>query len=215
MRSGQIGYLCGCLLVGLAGIFIIGSCSGAEEISFEPAPFTVDPDLPSEAIDFAELGLQFHRPQGWTAADSASRESFRRMQAGTALSREFYPIFSLDVFIDSATGAIAYVARVEEAEGQLEQINKRYEEFLSSRIDKSSLRGHYYSINGLNICYYLHHTDQIVNHKLLGETPSGERFLVEYVVPAFANPELTPVITSSMAGLRPLDVHDVPAATPR
>ena len=140
MRSRRIGYLCGYMVLGLAALLTLGSCSGTKEITFEPAPFTIDPALPSEAIDFPELGLQFHLPQGWTAADSVSRDAFRQMQAGTALSRDFYPIFSLDVFVDSASGAIAYVARVEEAEGRLEQINKRYEEFLSSRIDKSSLR---------------------------------------------------------------------------
>lgn len=215
MRLGQIRYLCSYLFVGMAAIFIIGSCSGTKELSFEPAPFAVDPALPTEAIDFPELGLQFHMPQGWTVADSVSRDAFRRMQAGTALSREFYPVFSLDVFIDSVSGTIAYVARLEEAEGTLEQINKRYEDFLSSRIDKSQLRGGYYAINGLNICYYLHHTDQIVNHKLLGETPSGHRFLAEYVVPAVANPVLEPVVTSAMAALRPLDGYDSSTATPR
>jgi hypothetical protein len=152
-------------------------------------------------------------PQGLTKVDSTTRDAFRRMQAGTAINNEFYPVFSLDVFTDSVTGAMAFVAMVQEAKGELEQINQSYKQFLSSRIDESALRDEYYTINGIRICYYFHHTDQIVNHKLLGVGPAGKCFLVEYVMPAFAYSELDPAVTSAIAALRPLSNQDAPMET--
>jgi hypothetical protein len=207
MRLGHVDQLCGYLLVGMAAIFVFISCSGTEEISFEPSPFVIDFELLAEPTEFPELGLLFRPPQGWTTVDSTTRDAFRKMQADTDLSREFYPIFSLEIFTDSPTGAIAYIARVERAQGSLEEINEKYDAFLSSRIDESSLRRNFYTINDLEICYYLHHTAQIINHKLLGRTSSGNTFLIEYVIPAFANPNLDAPVTSSMAALRPSNIR--------
>lgn len=194
------------LLAGLVPMVV--SCSGTAELSFEPAPFALDRQLLSDPLYLPDLDLQFSPPAGFTPIDSLRLDAFRRMQAGTALIREFYPLLTHVVFADSASGAIIYVARLEGTEGALAQLAGQYKDFLLSRVDPSTLQEHYYLINDIPICHYLHHTSDIVNHKLLGETPSGMQFLIEYVIPATANPGLEPAVHSSMAALRMGNAQD-------
>jgi hypothetical protein len=208
MRSMHAIQISGRLLLITGLALAVVSCSGTAELSFEPAPFTLDRELLTDPLYLPDLNLQFSPPVGFAAIDSLRLDAFRRMQAGTALTREFYPLLTHVVFADSVSGAIIYAARLEGTEGALAPLAKQYRDFLLSRMDASMLQEHYYLINDIRICHYLHHTSEIVNHKLLGETTPGKRFLIEYVIPATANPGLEPAVHSSMAALRIGDVQD-------
>lgn len=178
------------------------SCSGKKTVAFKTAPFALDSSLLGQPIDVSELGLQFSPPLGWQAADSSRVQAFRRMQAGSELFEKFYPVDCLALFIDSVNGAIAYIAKVNNADDAMPDVAKRYKDFLDKQLPASSVISENYRIDHLDVYYFLHHTDQVINYKLLGETQSGGKFLVEFVCTGESFPALEGAITSSIASIQ-------------
>jgi hypothetical protein len=188
-----------CLLV--LSVFI--SCSD-KEVEFEPAPFTLNAERVDAPLQVPELNLEFSPPLGWNMLDSAALDNFRKMLGGTDLSREFYPVFPLMVFSDSATGGVMYFAEIEESEADLSQIAKRYEDFLVPRLSTSAMTPSHYLINELKVYHYLLHSENVVNYKLLGETTEKKRFLIEFIVGAATYPQLEPSISSALSSIKPI-----------
>jgi hypothetical protein len=177
------------------------SCSGKKTVAFKTAPFALDSSQLAQPVIVPELGLQFSPPLGWQEADSARLVAFRNMQASSELFDKFYPVYCLTLYMDSTNGAIAYVARINDDGAAMPDVAERYKDFLDKRLPTSSVIAENYRIDHLDIYYYLYHTDQVINYKLLGQTQSGGKFLVEYVCAGDAFPALEGAITSSIASL--------------
>lgn len=193
-----------CLLIGASAVLLLAllSCTNAKKETFEPAPFTQDASLLSQPVTVPALGLQFSPPLDWRAADSAQLDAFRRMQAGSELSDKFFPIDCQTLYLDSVDGAMMYIAQIQETDTPMPKAAKLYEDILDANAAPSSLIKAYYRVNDLDVYYFLHHTDQIINYKLLGESRSGGKFLMEFVCSGRAFPAVEGAITSSIASLQ-------------
>lgn len=192
--SSVLCILCGALFL------ILVSCSKTEEV-FEAAPFTVDEELLAAAIEVPELGLTISPPDGWTMLDSVQLDNFRRMLGGTELSRIFYPVFPLVVLSDSATGSLLYIAQIEESDAAVSTIAERYTDFVEKRSESAAMTKTHYLINGMKIYYYMLHSAQTVNYKLVGEAAIGKRFLIEYIIGLPTYAAMEPAVSSSLATL--------------
>ena len=184
-----------CVAVGLV------SCSKKEE-AFVPAPFVANTALVGAPVQLTEIGLEQAPPAGWKTADSAQLDDFRRMLAGTELAREFFPIFPLGVAFDSATGGVMYIAQIEEESGTIADIAERFEEFLSPRLKGSAMTKNHYMINNLKIYYYMLHSAEMVNYKIVGEISPGKRFLIEFIIGGPIFTAVEPSVSASLATLR-------------
>ncbi len=202
MHKTEIAVRCLTIIAASALLLASLSCSGTKTVAFKTAPFALDSSLLSQPIVVPELGLQISTPLGWQVADSARLQAFRRMQAGSELFDKFYPVDCLTLYIDSINGAIAYVAQINDADVPMPDVAKRYTGFLDAHMAPSSVMSENYRIDNLDVYYFLYHTDQVINYKLLGQTRSGGKFLVEYVCTGQAFPALEGAITSSIASLQ-------------
>ena len=190
-----------CFIFCLAVILTMVSCSEKEEVFVAP-PFTANAELVGAPIQIPELDLQLAPPAGWQALDSAQLDNFRKMLGGTDLSREFYPVYPLIALVDSVTGCMIYVAQIEEAETGLQQIAQRYRDFLVPRTKSSAMNEAAYLINGIKTYYYMLHSAEVVNYKLVGETTPGKRFLIEYVIGGVVYAGLEPGVSASLATIK-------------
>jgi hypothetical protein len=136
--------------------------------------------------------------------DSLRLDQFRRLLGGTALSREFYPVFPLAVLSDSMTGCLMYISQIEEPEAEMPQIAEHYNDFLNSHLGEAAMTRVQYIINGINVHYYSVQSTNNTNYKLLGETTPGKRFLIEYIIGSPVYSQLEPSVASSIASLEPL-----------
>jgi hypothetical protein len=193
-----------CLPAAAIAVLLLASlsCTSAKKETFEAAPFTLDTSLLSQPVTVPELGLQISPPLGWQAADSARLDAFRRMQAGSELSDKFYPIDCQTLYIDSVDGAIMYIAQIEDTDTPMPKVAKLYEDVLDANVQASSLMKAYYRIDDLDVYYLLHHTDQVINYKLLGQTRTGKKFLMEFVCSGRSFAGVEGAITSSIASLQ-------------
>ncbi|MFH1699476.1 MAG: hypothetical protein ABIE07_02720 [Candidatus Zixiibacteriota bacterium] len=180
---------------------ILISCSSQPD-DFQNAPYTVDDNLLDVPVTYSEINLNVSPPAGWTPMDNAKLDMFRRMLGGTEMSTEFYPVYPLAVYQDSATGLMMYVSMIEESDATLKEISEKYEDFLFPKLKGSGIDRKTYLINGMQIYQYLVHSSQIVNYKLLGETATGGRFLIEYISGAAMYSSIEPAIKASMAALK-------------
>jgi hypothetical protein len=184
----------------LAG-FLSLSCS-KEPVEFTAAPFTFDAARVDSLRPAADMDLSFAPPLGWRNFDSTALDYFGKMLARMELAVEFYPVFPVAGAIDSVTQSIMFIAEIEEAEAAIASMADDYEEYLNERIKEGGMERTAYRINDLEVHSYLLHSQEAVNYKLIGETPAGKRFLIEYVVRAPLYPTLEPTISSSIASLR-------------
>jgi hypothetical protein len=187
-----------CLICATVGLL---SCSKKEE-AFIPAPFVANAALAGAPVQLTEIGLEFAPPAGWKTADSTQLDDFRRMLAGMELAREFFPIFPLVVAFDSATGGVMYIAQIEEESETMADIARRFDDFLSPRLKGSAINRQYYAINNLKIYYYMLHSAEMVNYKILGETSPGKRFLIEFIIAGPIFTAVEPSVSASLATLR-------------
>ncbi len=201
MHKYGIAVRCLTVVAAVALVLTSLSCSGKKTVAFKTAPFALDSSQLAQPVEVPELGLQFSPPLGWEAADSARLMAFRNMQAGSELFDNFYPVNCLTIYMDSTTGAIVYVARIDDNGAAMPDVAKRYKKFLDKRVPTASVMSENYRIDHLDVYYFLHHTDRVINYKLLGQTQSGESFLMEYVCTGDAFPALEGAITSSIASL--------------
>lgn len=180
---------------------ILISCSSQTD-DFQNAPYTINENLLSEPVSYSEINLEACPPLGWTAMGELKLDMFRRMLGGTELSTEFYPVYPLAVYQDSTTGLIMYVSKIEESEATLKEISERYEDFLMPKLKDSGMDRKTYLLNDMEIYQYLVHSTQIVNYKILGETASGGRFLIEYISGAAIYSSIESKIEASLASLK-------------
>jgi len=190
-----------CLACFMCVAISLVSCSKKDK-AFVPAPFVANAALIGAPVQLAEIALELAPPAGWKAADSTQLDSFRRMLAGTELAREFFPIFPLIVAFDSATGGMMYIAQIEENQETFADVVKRYEDFLSPRLKGSAMNREYYLINDLKIYYYMLHSAEVVNYKIMGETAPGKRFLIEFIIGGPVFTAVEPAVSASLATLR-------------
>jgi len=203
MRPYRIFSIIGLFLL-TSVLIMVTSCSEDKEVTFEPAPFTLNEDLLGPAVEIPSVGLALRQPAGWHRLDSLQLDQFRRMLSGTDLIREFDPVYPLVVFIDSTTGCMAYVAQIQEVETPLPVMAELYNDFLEPRASSAALSRAEYTINGMETFYFLLHSSQVVNYKLIGQAAPGKRFLIEFVVGGAIYGQLEPTVSSSLASLRPL-----------
>lgn len=189
------------IIAGLSMLFFLVSCS-EKEVVFEAAPFTMNTELIGEPVDVPELNLQISPPIGWAKLDSLLLDNFRKMLGGTDLAREFYPLFPIVVFMDSATGSMMYIAQIEESEAGMTQIAEHYDDFLSPRMASSAMTSAHYAVNDVKIFYYLLHSTEVVNYKLIGETAQDKRFLIEFIIGGVVYAQIEPSISASLATLK-------------
>jgi len=181
-------------------VSLLISCS-QEEAVFTPAPYHVNVDLTTAPITVDRIGLSLALPLGPKAMDEASLDVFRQMLGSTAMSQRFYPVFPLNVLVDSASGMMIHISAVDERQAPLADVAAKYEDFILPRLKGTGLGKNTYSVNDVRFYLYLVHSTQIVNFKLLGETAGGERFLIEYIIPAPIYPDWEPAVTASMASM--------------
>lgn len=202
MHQTKTAVRCLMILAVVALLLASLSCSGKKTVPFKTAPFALNSSLLGPPVDLPRLGLQFSPPLGWQPADTARLDAFRRMQAGSELFEKFYPVNCLTLYIDSINGSIAYVGQINDADVPMADVAKRYTDFLEDHVAPASLMTENYRIDNLDVYYFLNHTDQVINYKLLGETRSGGKFLIEYVCTGQAYPAVEGAITSSVASLQ-------------
>jgi len=186
---------------------VLVSCS-KKEVVFEKAPFTLNPELVGDLIQIPELSLEFGPPAGWKALDSAQLDNFRKMLGGTDLSREFYPVFPVAVFVDSITGCMVYIAQIEEDEAEMPQIAEHYVDFITPRLTSSAITPANYTVNDLNLYYYMLHSTDVVNYKIVGETAARKRFLIEFIIGGVVYAQIEPSVSSSLATLKSATAGD-------
>lgn len=189
------------MAVCLSCLILAVSCS-QKEVTFEKAPYVFNPELVGEPIQIAELGLEFAPPAGWIALDSAKLDNFRKMLGGTDLSREFYPVYPVVVMADSVTGCMMYIGQIEEDEAPMPQIAEHYVDFIKPRVSSSTLTPANYMINDLKLYCYMLHSIDVVNYKILGETASGKKFLMEYIIGGVVYPQVEASVASSLASFK-------------
>jgi hypothetical protein len=180
---------------------VLISCS-LQTDDFQNAPYTADENLLAEPVTYSEINLEVSPPSGWTPMGKVKLDMFRRMLGGTEMSTEFYPVFPLAVYQDSATGLIMYVSMIEESGATLKEISEKYEDFLLPKLKDSGVDRKTYLINGMQIYQYLVHSSQIVNYKILGETTTGGHFLVEYISGAAVYSGIEQTIKASLVTLK-------------
>ncbi|MEE9442757.1 MAG: hypothetical protein V3V99_08825 [candidate division Zixibacteria bacterium] len=199
MRLFFAKYFMSCILA-IMGLILI-SCSSQTD-DFQKAPYVADDNLLDAPVTYTEINLDVSPPDGWTAMDNAKLDMFRRMLGGTEMSTEFYPVYPLAVYQDSVTGLMMYVSMIEESEATLKEISEKYEDFLMPKLKGSGVDRQTYLINGMQIYQYLVHSSQIVNYKILGETTTGGRFLIEYISGTAMYSGIEPAIKASLAALK-------------
>ena len=180
------------------------SC-GDDEPVFEPITYQLKQELIETAVNLPEIAISIASPAGWTTVDSENLDGFRKMMAGTPLSRNLFPVYPLTLFSDSTLGTMMYVAAVEESLKDFSKMADDYHQFLKDRRKGADLALNHLIINGLKIYQFRLQTPQMVNYKLLGESAPGKRFLIEYVVPGGAFRTQLLSINSSMASMTVID----------
>jgi hypothetical protein len=189
------------VVIAAAMLVFSASCS-KKEAAFDKAPFGANPALIDSAVVVAAVNLAVTPPSGWRILDSTRLDLFRRGMGGTDLAREFYPVLPIVAFSDSATGCFAYIAQIDESTAPMSEIDGRYQDFLKTRTKNLTVTKEQYLVNDLRIYYYMLQSAQGVNYKLLGESSSGKRFLIEYVIRGSAFAAISPAVSASMAALR-------------
>lgn len=191
------------IVVAVIIVLAVASCSGKKD-AFEPGPFTYQADMVDSVMEITELNLQFAPPAGWRMMDSVQLDNFRRMLGGTELAREFYPIFPMIAFSDSATGGLFYIARIEESETDLSRIAGEYRDYIESKTTAEARTPANYLINDMKVYYYLVRSSRIINYKLVGQTAPDKRFLIEYVIGGVFYTQVEPAVSSSISTLKPI-----------
>ena len=177
------------------------SCSGKKD-TFVPFPYGVVPSLTGTAVTIPELSLQFSPPTGWAQLDSTRLAEFRKLLGNTELQLKFYHVHLLDAYMDSLTGCLAYVARIEEEYTPFPDVVKRYHDFLAPRTGVKALDENLYLINDLNVYHFMVRSITTVNYKLLGEIAPTKRYMIEYVMSSESYMSVEPAVLASIASLK-------------
>ncbi len=192
------------LLVGLAVVLVLWGCSGSDS-KFPQSRYAQRSELVDPPIVFPDLGLNLSMPKGWDAIDTLGLAQFQMVMSNTALSQRIFPVVPLTVMSDSILGGMVYIARVGNTDDKLGVLADRYRSFLSERIPETDMVESGATSNGIRYYEYLVRSGETVNYKLLGETPIGQRFLIEYIYRIDAPPSLQSAVEASMASLKPTD----------
>lgn len=184
---------------------LILSCS--QETPLEESTFVYNPDLVDVPHSFSEVNLQLAPPKKWVSLDSAGLDNFRRMMAGTDLSRKLYPINPLAAFSDTVYAGHMYIAQIEEEDVSFSRIVEMYGDFLSEHVEAIDLSRKKIVINQLEVYQFLLHTNEIVNYKFLIETSPGKRILLEYIIGASSYSNVSPSVESSIASIRAMSIE--------
>lgn len=191
-------------LVCLTAIFV--SCS-QETQTLEESTFIYNPDLVDTLHSFPGINFQLAPPLNWVSLDSAGLDGFRRMMAGTDLSRKLYPINPLAAFSDSVYAGHMYIAQIEEEEASFSRIAEMYEELLSEHVKEHEMSRAKIEINQLEVFQFLVRTNEIVNYKFLIETSPGKRILLEYILGSSSYSQIAPAVESSISSIRALPIN--------
>ncbi len=201
MQGLRISAIGACFIICLAAMLVMVSCSEKEEVFVQP-PFASNAELVDTPIQVPELNIELSPPVGWHPLDSAQLDNFRKMLGGTDLSREFYPVYPLVVFADSVTGCMMFIAQIEESETGLKQIAQHYKDFLEPRAKSSAINEANYLIGDIKTYYYMLHSAEVVNYKLIGETAPDKRYLIEYIIGGVVYAGLEPAVSASLATIK-------------
>lgn len=182
-------------------LLLLVSCSGKKE-KFGPAPYAANAALTGAPVSIPELSLQFAPPKGWQPLDSTQLASFRKMLNNTELQVKFYHINLLNAYMDSISGCIAYIARIEENNVPIAGVAQKYHDFAAPRSGIKALDENLYLINDLPVYHFLVRAMTSVNYKLLGEAAPGKRFLIEYILRAESFSQVEQSVEASIAALR-------------
>jgi hypothetical protein len=199
-RAGIPGAVIASIL-GISLVILSLSCSGKEK-TFEPFPYGAVPELINSPVTVPELSLQFSPPKGWAALDSTRLDAFRKLLGNTELQFKFYHVYILNAYMDSLTGCLAYIARIEEEYTPFPGVVKRYHEFLAPRAGVKALDEKLYLINDLIVYHFMVHSVTTVNYKLLGEVAPTKRYLIEYILSAESAVSVEPAVQASIASLK-------------
>jgi len=202
MYKYGIALTCLTIIAALAVVATSLSCSSDSKVMFKTAPFALDSSLLAPPVEVPGLDIKFSPPLGWQAADSARLEAFRGMQAASQLFDNFYPVDCRILYIDTVNNAMAYVGQINNADGSMAGVAKRYRKFLNNYMVPESITSETYRIDDLDVYFYLHRTDQLINYMLLGQTREGNKFLMEYLSGAATFPAVEGAMTSSIASLQ-------------
>ena len=92
---------------------------------------------------------------------------------------------------------------IEENSAPLADIVTKYRDFLEPRSGTKTLDDTRFLINGLPVYHFVVRAATTVNYKILGEAPTGKRFLIEYVISAESFGKMEQPAESSIAALKP------------
>lgn len=181
---------------------LIGLSCSKKPAEFTAAPYVFDANRVDMLRAVNGIDLAFAPPLGWKTLDSMGNVYFQQILIHSGLTTKFQFVQALTVVNDSATGNVMYIAVIPGAVGPLDEVAKKFEDYLTDHLEGADIQKFAYRINDLNIHVYAVITPTTVNYKLVGETPSGQKFLSEYIIRAPLFPMLEPTIFSSMASLR-------------
>jgi hypothetical protein len=179
------------------------SCS-KQPREFAKSPFHSDPAHLGTPCAIEQLELEIAPPKGWSRLDSSETVQFQKLLAATELKRKFRETAVLDVFLDLNTSCMLYIAEFERDTLPITTVARQYYEFLKARTGIQELNDGAYLIQDQPVYYFRVHSMTTINYKLLGETESGQRFLIEYVAGSEVHNRVKDAIESSMASLKRL-----------
>jgi hypothetical protein len=182
-------------------LLLLVSCSGKKD-KFGPVPYAANAALIDAPVSIPEVSVQFAPPKGWQPLDSTQLASFRKMLNNTELQVKFYHINLLNAYMDSMSGCIAYIARIEENNVPIADVAQKYYDFVAPRVGIKALDENLYLINDLHVYHFLLRAMTTVNYKLLGEAAPGKRFLIEYILRAESFSQVEQSVQASITALR-------------
>lgn len=179
------------------------SCS-KQPSDFGPYPQKSNLQALGEPFRADHISIGITPPKEWSQLDSLEVVQFQKLLEATELKRKFRETAVQNVFLDLGSSSMLYIAELTQDSFPMPAVAAQYHEFLKARPGIKELKTAKYLIGEQPVYYFMVESLTTINYKLLGESSTGNRFLIEFVIGAEAHNKVKAAVESSIATLKRL-----------